>query len=193
MSENRFEYREPRWPRQVLHLPLPDGWPHSGATISEIEQDLMKFVRAAGPKEFVQPMTRSGRQIGPCILKPQFVPACIRVLWVQQWAIPINNAQSIPVQNYDWHAETQHRRIILVWEPIDCEENQRQRFEGEIYHWEKDRAFGFIKCPACPKVFIHINEIPMQYHERICCGTILRFKIIDRGRGPTAKEVEVVE
>jgi len=57
----------------------------------------------------------------------------------------------------------------------------------------EDRGFGFARCGAVPKVFVHIKEIPAKHRNDVREGLSLRFQIIDVGRGPKAVNILVTD
>lgn len=66
-------------------------------------------------------------------------------------------------------------------------------FTGKVISFEESRGYGFIAPDRGGEdVFLHVNALPTD-SDRINCGTRLKFRVADGGRGPKAYDVRLFD
>lgn len=67
------------------------------------------------------------------------------------------------------------------------------RKTGEVKWFDDMKGFGFIKSSTPQDVFVHCQEINMDSYATLKQGQKVSFDLVEADKGPTAKEVEIIE
>lgn len=66
-------------------------------------------------------------------------------------------------------------------------------FSGKVVRFDEGRGYGFIAPDGGgDDVFLHVNDLPSD-SDQIICGTSVKFRVIDGGRGPKAYDVRLFD